>query len=266
MITTIRGTRFHYIDRGEGTPLLWIHGYPLSSAMFERQFSIGGVRHIAPDLPGFGESDSAGIATIDEYAGLLVSLLGGIPVRRFVLAGFSMGGYVALAMARLVPERIAGLVLIDTRETPDSPEGRTGRYESIENVKKNGTRPVIDAMLPKLLSARTPNDPVVVSQTMSIMETASEIGVIEALKVMAERPDATETLRSINAPVLVVVGEHDAITPQADAERMVELARNARLVVIADAGHLSNLEQPEAFNAAMAAFLTEDLDVEAPLG
>lgn len=262
MITTIRGTRFHYIDQGEGIPVLWIHGYPLSSALFAEQLSIRGVRHLVPDLPGFGESDSAGIASIEEYARALLSILDGIPLRKVVVAGLSMGGYVALTIARIAPERISALVLIDTKETADSPDAKRVRYDTAEQVRANGTRPVIDSMLPKLLSESSSHDPLLVSRTITIMESASAEGVVDALKVMAERPDSSSVLSSLAIPVLIAVGEHDAITPPSEAGRMLGLARNARLLVVPKAGHLSILEQPEAFNEAFVDFLRTELDAD----
>src|SRR5688572_3955633 len=147
-------------DTGSGTPILWIHGFPLASSIFERQLAIGGVRHLMPDLPGFGLSPLEGgrlvrpddggrdvrPPSMDDYARLMLDVLDLRGIDRAVIAGFSMGGYIAFALARIAPERMRGLILIDTRETADTEEARKGRYDTIAKVREQGIQPVVDAM------------------------------------------------------------------------------------------------------------------------
>src|SRR5687768_5466831 len=131
-------------DLGKGTPVLWIHGFPLSSAVFDKQLAIRGVPHVMPDPPGFGESRAAvGDLTMDDYARIVIDLLDHRGIDRAVFAGVSMGGYVCFAATRLAPERMAGLILIDTKETADTGEARTGRYQSIEKVRSEGVAPIV---------------------------------------------------------------------------------------------------------------------------
>ena len=242
-------------DQGAGTEILWIHGYPLSSRVFAKQLEIAGVRHIVPDLPGFGRSAAPERdLTIDDYARELIKLLGDRKVQRAYVAGLSMGGYIALAMARLAPERMRGLILIDTRETADTPETRQGRYESVEKVQSAGVRTVVDAMLPKML---TPSAPLsLVEEARSIMTSSSAAGVTTALKAMAERPDSTALLPHLEMRTLIIVGDGDTITPPSDAARMAAAIPNAKLVTIKGAAHLSNLEKPDEFNKAVQLFVT----------
>lgn len=258
MKTPIRGTRYHYHDHGEGIPIVWIHGFPLTSEMFRSQFAIPGFRHIAPDLPGFGQTEASSAQSIDDYAGDIVALVDQLPADRAIFAGFSMGGYIAMGVCRVAEERVAGLILIDTKETGDTDEGRAGRAAMIESVERRGPIAAIDAMLPKMLTrgsfdAAAP----VVREAKAIMGEASSAGVINALRAMAARPDSTEVLRALSVPALLVVGEEDSITPPADAQRMASLLRGATVARIPRAAHLANMERTVEFNRAVATFLTK---------
>lgn len=248
----------HFIDSGDRQPVLWIHGFPLSSEIFRPQLSIRKVRHIVPDLPGFGRSpEPQGTLTMDDYADDLASLLESARVDRAVLAGLSMGGYIAFAMARKVPERIAGLVLIDTRETPDTTEARAKRQEMIAAVEREGASAAVREMLSKLLSPAA--SPERVRQVEAIIRGSSAGGLIAALEAMANRPDSSELLSGLNVPALVLVGSEDKITPRSDAERMAAALPHARLQVIEGAGHLSNFERPREFNWAVSMFFSQGL-------
>jgi pimeloyl-ACP methyl ester carboxylesterase len=238
-------------DLGTGTPILWIHGFPLSSAIFEDQLAIEGVRHIMPDLPGFGQSRSTGgDVSIDDYAKMMIDLLDHRGIDRAVVAGLSMGGYIA----RLAPERLRGLILIDTRETPDDDTARAGRFSSIEKVKREGTSAVVEAMLPKMIVPEAPD--ALRQRVRTIMESTSPDGVTAALRAMAVRHDSSSVLRGLSVPALVVVGERDPITPPSDAQRMAAAIPHAKLVQIANAAHLSNMEHPEEFNKAVRGFVS----------
>lgn len=259
---TIRGSDLAWIERGRGIPILWIHGYPLSSTIFEHQLAIEGFRHVAPDLRGFGASTppSAGL-TIDDYARDCLALLDHLGIASAVVAGLSMGGYVALAFRRIAPHRVNGMIFIDTRASADTDDGRRARAESIAEAETAGTTPLIETMLPLLLASPAPE---VVSAVRSIMESASIAGVVAALRAMAARPDSTEMLSSIDVPTLVVVGEHDVITPPDVARRLADSIPGARLVEIAGAGHLTPIESPGPFNRAIVEFSSGCLDGGAP--
>ena len=224
-------------------PILWIHGFPLTSAIFEKQLVLEGVQHIAPDLP-------AEATSVDDYAKFLVEELDRRGVDRATFAGFSMGGYISFAAWRLFRERVAGLILIDTRETADTEEARKGRLESIEKIKAQGTAPIIETMLPKMLTKNAPA--AMRARVREIMESVSADAAIAALRAMASRPDSSELLPTIDVPTLIVVGEEDTITPVADAERMASKIRGAQLVKIPNAAHMSNFEQAAFFNSAIA--------------
>jgi 3-oxoadipate enol-lactonase len=225
-------------------PIVWIHGFPLTSAVFDPQRPLGG---LLPDLPGFGNAPPpTGELTMDDYAR---RVLDATPHERAIFAGLSMGGYIAFAIARLAPERVGGLILIDTRETPDSDDARKGRFDTIEKVRKEGVEVVVSSMLPKMLTSGAPQE--LKDRARAIMMSSSKEGVIAALRAMATRADSSALLPSLRVPVLVVVGEEDTITPPADAERMASAIPNATLVRIPNAAHLSNFERPDVFNAAV---------------
>jgi 3-oxoadipate enol-lactonase len=241
-------------DLGEGTPVVWVHGYPLASSVFEQQLAMRGIRHIMPDLPGFGQSRANfGDMTIDDYARVVLEVVDQRGLDRAVFAGLSMGGYICLAIARLAPQRMQALILLDTRETPDTAEARKGRYASIEKVKKQGVQPIADAMLPKMLTADAPQE--LKDRVREIMTSSSPEGVIAALKAMAERPDSSDV--RIAVPTLIIVGEEDTITPPSDAERMAKAIPQSRVVRIAGAAHLANVEKPDAVNRAIGAFVSK---------
>lgn len=251
----VRRHRMHVLEQGSGVPILWIHGFPLSSEAFRPQLGMLGVRHIVPDLPGFGLSEEPSPETrltIDNYASILVELLDDLSIPRVVAAGLSMGGYIALSMIRRHHDRIGGLILIDTRAEPDSTEARQSRLETIEQVEREGTGPLIASMLPRLITGLDEN---VLQHAENIMRTASRRGIIEASRAMADRPDATPELSSISVPTLVIVGERDEITPEANARKMADEIPGAELIVIPGAAHLSNLDNPAEFNAAVRHFL-----------
>lgn len=234
--------------------VVWIHGFPLSSRVYRKQLGIAGAEHVAPDLAGFGAAPAPNREyAMNDYAKDVLRLLDGKGIDRAVFAGLSMGGYIVFAIARMARERMQGVILIDTRETADTPEAKKGRYETIEKVKRGGVSVVVDAMLPKMLTPSA--TPEMVEEARSIMMSSSPAGVTHALRAMAERPDSSDVLRQIDAPALVIAGDADTITPPSDAERMARSLRDAAQVTIRGAAHLSNFEQPQQFNDAVAAFL-----------
>lgn len=218
--------------------ILWLHGFPLTSRIFEPQRAIKGVEHVMPDLPA--------LETMDDYARFAVAQLDARGIERATFAGLSMGGYICFAALRLFPERVSGLILIDTRETADSEEARKGRFETIAKVEQQGVAAVADAMLPKMVTSEALKPAV-----REIMMSTSPEYVKASLRAMASRPDSSPLLPSINVPTLIIVGEHDTITPPSDAERMAAAIPDAKLVKIPNAAHLSNYDQPEAVNAAI---------------
>lgn len=185
-----------------------------------------------------------------DYARDLIEVLDHLRIDRATLAGLSMGGYIAMELLRLVPDRVSGLILMDTRHTPDNEEARKGRYKTAADVEAGGIQVVIEAMLPKMVASESAKP-----KARAAMESSSKVGVIAALEAMATRLDSTETLRKTRVSTLITVGDKDTITPVADARRMASMILGSQVVIIRDAGHLANLEKPEEFNRAVEAFL-----------
>lgn len=250
-----------YETKGSGgTPLLLVHGFPLTSAMWRPQIDAlsESRRVIAPDLPGFGQTPGAA-ASMDAYAETLRELLDALDVQRVVLAGFSMGGYVALAFLRLYAERVAGLVLVDTKAGADSDDVKKGRYAMAERARAEGKQIVIEAMMPRLVSASTlANRPDVVKAVRDVEAGATLDGIVGALTAMAERPSSVGDLAGIAVPALIIVGAEDPITPPADAQAMDAAIPDAHLATIANAAHMTTLEQPAEVSAAIAEWLVKE--------
>jgi pimeloyl-ACP methyl ester carboxylesterase len=239
--------------------LILIHAFPLNARMWEPQHAMAerGWRVIAPQLRQFdgGEQDPQA-ASIDDYAGDVIDLLDALHIPEAVIAGLSMGGYVALAMFRHAPRYVQGLVLADTRAEADTAEGVAGRKRMLALVAEKGPPAIADEMLPKLVGHTTATTrPEIVEQVRSLALSSSAAAISGALKALMTRPDSTSTLASIHRPTLVIVGDEDVVTPPPLSENLHKGIPGSELVRIANAGHLSSLERPDAFNAALAKFL-----------
>lgn len=246
---------------GEGIPLVLVHGFPLDSRMWlpQKEFLQGRRPVLLPDLPGFGRSpDPARSASIDGYASALKGELDRRDIGNVVLAGFSMGGYTALAFAEHYPERLAALVLANTRAAADSEEGRAARTQAMERVREADPVALAEETPAKLLCKRSLHErPELVRWVDHIVRTQRTSGVVGGLEAMRDRPDRTALLPHIKCPVLVVGGEMDPIVPAEEVREMAAAVPGGRLKFIAGSGHLSNLEQPEAFNSVVEEFLRE---------
>ena len=248
-----------YDDRGQGRPVVWLHAFPLDRQMWEPQIQpllTAGYRVITVDLPGFGESPTHSSWTVDSVADALAELfeVRGIPPA--VVGGESMGGYVALALVRRHPEHLCGLILADTRAGADDPTARLRREETIAEVREKGPAALLETLVPRLISDETrQNKPHVLEtiRTLTLRQTSQ--GLIDALIALRDRPDASPYLSAIRVPTLVIVGEHDIITPPLYAVRLSGSISTAQLEYIPQAGHLSSLENPEVFNSVVLNFL-----------
>lgn len=246
-------------EAGSGRPLVLLHAFPLSSSMWleQRELLAPHCRVITPDQRGFGGSPLGDDApSLGECADDVVALLDRLELDRVVLGGLSMGGYVAMELLRRAPERVSALVLADTKLSADTPEGRAGRLRTAETVETDGTAALAETMLPALLGATTlERRAAVAGRVRGLVTAAPAAAVAWASRAMAERPDSTEVLRATDVPALVVVGDQDALSPVEQAQEMVDALPHGRLVVLPDAGHLTAVEDPEAFAAAVVAFL-----------
>jgi pimeloyl-ACP methyl ester carboxylesterase len=249
-----------YTDRGGGgaVPLVLLHGFPLDRRMWDGQIERLSEhrRVIAPDLRGFGQSRRSDPFTIESLADDVHVFLDQLVALPCVLAGLSMGGYVALAYAKKYPSDLRGLVLIDTKAEADTPDGKAAREKMIQLVRASGAAAVAEQMMPKMIApAALESRPDVVKTLRQIMENCPPGTIEYALKAMRDRPDRTGELPSIKCPTLVIVGDADAITPPDVADAMSKAIPSARLETIRGAGHMSPMEQPEQVNRAIERFM-----------
>lgn len=249
---------YHVQGRGD-IPLVLLHGFPLDKRMWEPQ--VKGLaqefRVVTPDLRGHGESQATpGPYTMELLADDVKGFLDALKLQRVILGGFSMGGYVAFAFYRKYAERVQSLLLLDTRPQPDSDDGRRGREEMAQLAEREGAAPIAERLIPRLLTAETvANRRDVVDRVRRMIVECSVQGIAGDLRGLALRRDCMDLLPLMKAPTLIVVGEQDVITPPAESELMASKIPNATLVKIPRAGHLSNLENPEAFTGAIHDFL-----------
>lgn len=244
---------------GAKDPLVLLHAFPLNRRMWAPQVrALSGERRvITPDYPGFGKSPRpCAQPDVRHYAEGVRELLDSLHLERVALGGLSMGGYVALACMRLFPERVSSLVLANTRPDPDPEETKETRRELARRVAEEGVEILPDLQMERLLSRATlDGKPDVVEDARSMILESSPDGVVAALGAMRDRPDSNDTLGEIAVPTLVVAGEEDAISTPEIMQAMAEKIPDSRFVTLPNAGHLSNLEAPEEFNAALTGFL-----------
>ncbi len=241
---------------GPSTPVVLLHAFPLNASMWEPQRRALGKRKIlTPNFPGFGGRPPVA-SDLDRFAYAVIDDMDAAGIERAVLVGLSMGGYVVFRLLDCAPDRIAGLVLADTKAGGDDEAGRNKRTEQAARARVEGVN-WLDELIPALLG-QTSRDarPEVVALVKATLFKANSEGVARALEAMRARPDSTPHLGQIRVPVLVVVGEEDTLTPVDEARKIADGVCDGRLVVIPRAGHLSNLEAPAEFNDALLRFLS----------
>jgi pimeloyl-ACP methyl ester carboxylesterase len=262
------GTRtIAYLDSAPGDTTLrtyvLLHAFPIGANLWEPQ--IRGIPHgwrlITPDLRGFGgstELDSIGALSMSDYADDVVDLLDELGVARTVIGGASMGGYATLAFFQAAADRVEGLVLANTRAGADSPEARANRRNMLALLDREGPSGVARDMMPKLLGKTTrETNPEAEATVRRLIKQQSPVAIRAAIHRMMHRPDSTPLLAQVAVPTLVITGDEDELIPINESRAIATAVRGATLVVIPRAGHLSNLEQPDAFNTALTAFLTK---------
>ncbi len=263
MIAVIDSLDVGYDDVGTGTgaahpPLLFVHAFPLNRTMWAPQVSalVERRRCVAADLRGFGESSVASPYSMEQYADDLAHLLDQLRVPKVVIAGCSMGGYVAFAFWRRHRDRVRAMVLADTRAGADQEDTLARRRHLIEVARTEGATAVANLQIPGIVGKTTrERQPDTYDAVHRMIAQAPVDGIVGALEAMMLRPDSTATLATIDVPTLIVVGEEDVLTPVKEARTLHERIPGSRMEVIAQAGHLCNMERPAAFNHLLTEFL-----------
>ncbi|MGQ9503576.1 MAG: alpha/beta fold hydrolase [Thermogutta sp.] len=246
-------------ERGHGRPVVFLHAFPMDHRIWESQIDglSGQFRILAPDLRGFGQTTvTQGVVTMEQMADDLAAMLEALAIDEpIVLAGLSMGGYVAFEFVRRHRQRLDGLILCDTRASADREDVRENRLRTAERIENEGTAFLVEQMLPRLCCERTlSHHPQVVDKIRAMILESPPKGVAAAARGMAQRADSVSLLSEIDCPSLVLVGQFDAISPPEEMEQMAEAIPNASFVVVPDAGHLAPLEQGEYVNRAILEF------------
>ncbi len=258
---SIADERFHYVEKGQGHPVLLVHGFPLDHTMWDEQLDgladLG--RLIAPDLRGFGlsrEASTEGLS-IEQFADDLAHLLDALWISEpVVFCGLSMGGYIAFEFWRKHADRVRGLVLCDTRADDDAPETKAARQTMAARVREQGIEAIVEAMQPRMFSPCTSADrPGDVERWKAMVRGCPVDTAAAALLAMGRRRNSTELLPAIDRPTLVVVGADDVTSPPGEMRALAAAVPNSQFAVIPDAGHLTPIENPAAFNRVLGDWL-----------
>lgn len=242
-----------YTDIGHGRPIILIHAFPTDQRLFEMaRTEIEDIFHdsrifriITIDLWGFGQSSYANgqAITMYDYASEVSQLLDYLEIKSAVIGGESMGGYVALAFLEKFPKKVEGLILSDTQSIADSAEIKAKREADAIDVINHGTEKLINGFISKALSSDAPEKTKMFLK--HILEKQDKMAIASALRGMALRNDTSNILASSSLPILILTGEKDMLISLQQSQNMHALAKNSKLVVIPNAGHLSSLEQPK---------------------
>jgi len=258
---SINAIELAYDDHGVGLPVIFLHAFMLNRSMWQGQISAllaeNRYRLVAPDWRGFGESgQDNSLSTMDLLADDLAGLMDVLGMRQAILCGLSMGGYAAFAFLRKYPQRVGGLILSDTRPGSDTEEAKANREQLARIAEEQGAEAIADLQIPSLISEYTRRQhPEVELSVRRIICSATSTGLAAGARGMALRQDSTDLLPQISCPTLVIVGEHDVLTPPDIAEAYARQIPGAQFELIANAGHLSNMEQPDAYQKVLRTFL-----------
>ena len=250
-----------YIDQGpdDAPVIIFIHGFPFNKSTWSRQLDAlkGDYRVIAYDVRGHGNSDAGPVDfSINLFVNDLIEFMNALEIKRSVLCGLSMGGYIALKAVENFPDRFQAIVLCDTNCIADSAETREKRMKTIESIKKHGVEYYADESLKNLFAAEsftTRRDEI--ATIREIITDASLESLSQTLHAMAGRQETCSKLPGITVPVLIMVGKEDKLTPPSASQSMHEKVKGSVLRIIDQAGHLSNMENPADFNAQLLDFM-----------
>ncbi len=261
MRALINNSTISYTEEGppEGLPVLFLHGFPFDHTMWLEQLKAlrGFCRAMAYDIKGHGMSDIGdGQYSVEGHVDDLIAFLDTLRVSRAALVGLSMGGYIALRALERHPERFLAAVLCDTRSEADSNEARLRRFAGMKAVKREGSAAFADAFVRAIFAEKSfTRMPETVARIHEIITSTPPLSIAGTLLALASRTDTTPSLGNIRVPTLIMVGEHDSVTPVEASRAIHERIAGSEFAVIPDAAHMSNLENPEAFNEKLVAFL-----------
>lgn len=242
--------------------LIFLHGFPLNGSAWEPQFEFFKSKYtvMTPDLRGHRQGPNThGPWMIAHFADDLKQMMANNKMEKAVICGLSMGGYVALHFAKQNPEMVAGLILCDTQADADSNETKDKRYATIQKIQKDGLNSFAQEFSKSVLCENTlTKKPEIQKRVIAMILENKVESVCLNIVALASRRDSNPYLAEFKFPTLVIVGAEDKITPVAASKRLAEGIPNSKLQIIENAGHFSNLEQPDAFNLCLEKFLVGD--------
>jgi 3-oxoadipate enol-lactonase len=261
ILTTVNNLTVSYNDEGpeEAPVIIFIHGFPFNMCMWEKQVNAlkDNYRVIAYDVRGHGKSEAgSGAFSIELFASDLMGLMDKLELDKAIVCGLSMGGYIALNAIQKHPDRFDALVLCDTQCTADTPEGKEKRMKTIESIKENGVEGYANESINHLFAPETyTNKQKEIAAVREMIVNTSIESLCKTLDALASRNETCGKLQDIKAPVLIMVGNEDRITPPAVSRLMDAKIENSAMFTIVHAGHVSSMENPEAFNEQLKKFL-----------
>lgn len=243
---TFRGAKLTYDIEGKGFPVVLLHGFCADSRLwedFKQDLLEEHYRVVTIDLPGFGSSTVVPEVSIAIYAEAVLAVLEEKKLSKVIVIGHSMGGYTALALAALAPERLKGIGLFHSHPYADSDEKKEARHNQISFIHRHGHQLYVKQLVPKLFPPTyAQTNPFDLDKIIHRAARYPAEGIIEGLKAMANRPDYSEVLSSFLQPVLFIVGEEDEAVPKAASEQQLALPARASIHVLEKVGHMGMIE------------------------
>jgi pimeloyl-ACP methyl ester carboxylesterase len=242
-----------YTDNGQGKTIVLIHAFPADHHLWDMQIKTLSQKYrvITLDLKGFGQATPTDGKTVSmrEYAAQVKQLLDQLHVKTAVIGGESMGGYISLAFLKAYPDKTEGLILSNTQAKTDSAEENVADKKDAADILVNGTNRLVADFVPKALSSNASHEAKELVTDMFANQKAT--GVASALRGMATREDTTKTLAATSIPVLIISSNLDEVISPKESMKMSKIAKNSKLIMIKDAGHLTNIERPDVLNKAV---------------
>lgn len=251
-----------YLDEGpiDAPVIVFIHGFPFNKSMWNSQVEAlkDQYRVIAYDVRGHSDSDSGTVQfSIEQFVSDLIGFMDALKIEKATLCGLSMGGYIALNALENYAQRFDALILCDTQCTADTPETKEKRMKAIENIKKHGVEQYADESIKNLFAPESFQTRLSeIAAIKAMIRNTSPQSISQTLLALASRKETCSILPFIKIPVLIMVGEKDMLTPPSAARRMHEKIKGSLLNILDHAGHLSNMENPDAFNSQLIKFVS----------
>jgi 3-oxoadipate enol-lactonase len=257
---TINGASIYFDDFGEGeTPIIFIHGFPFDKSSWQPQMDFLGKtnRVIAYDIRGFGKSTAGHEKiSIQLFANDLINFMDALAIKKAIVCGLSMGGYILLNAVHQYPERFKAIILSDTQCIADSAEAKDKRMQTVTKIKTDGLQEFADGFVKNIFCQQSKDNKKELVESIKniILNTPSQT-ITDTLIALAQRSETCSVLQQITLPVLLLCGSEDKVTPVEQAEFMHRNISNSTLQTISNAGHMANMEQPEVFNQHIVAFI-----------